>query len=120
MTGRASREKSMAPRKDVRIGDVLAIPLGDASVAAGVVLHVSKRIRDGIIVGYVDRLFPSIEAIDVGTLDGSFTHGPQYTSAQMVREGDWPVVGQRPDLANPDRVPVLRIATTLYRGDEVV
>src|SRR5438128_4633549 len=98
----------------------MGVALGDGQVGAGLVLHVSKRIRDGIIVGYFDRLFPSAEAIDIEDLDIPFPHLPQYTAAQIVREGDWPVVGRRPDLTGPGRVPLLRVVAHLYRGDELI
>src|ERR1044072_2282986 len=105
--------KTAESRGSVQVGDVIAVPLGDGQVVAGLVLHVSNRIRDGIIVGYFDPLFPSPVAIDVENLGMPFTHHPQYTAAQTVRDGKWPIVGRRPDLTGPDRVPVLRVVSHL-------
>src|SRR5947209_6401383 len=101
-------------------GDVIAVPLAPNQVAAGLVLHVSKRIRQGMIVGFYDRLFDSPDVVRIDQLGGPFVRMPNYTSTKMVREGIWPIVGHSPELLSDATVPVLRAAYDLYLGDEWV
>ncbi|HEY0604588.1 MAG TPA: hypothetical protein VGD58_16845 [Herpetosiphonaceae bacterium] len=110
----------MPAKKRVQAGDIIAIPFGEQQVAVAIVLHLSKEIVNGIMVGIYDRCYGSIDEIRVEDLGGDFIDVPNYTGKQMVRDGDWPVIGHRADLLAATPIPELRSANILYHKDTVV
>jgi len=110
----------MGKSPSIREGDIVGIPLGEGMVAAGIVLHVSTRIKNGILMGFYDQLFDSIETINVEALGKKFIATPNYTGKQLLTSRHWKVVGHSPRLLKEANIPELRAAYTLYRKDEVV
>jgi hypothetical protein len=110
----------MARKAQVKEGDILAIPFGEDLVAAGIVLHVSKCIRNAMMVGFYDRLFRSADEIDVSALGGPFIATPKYASTRTVPEGVWTVVGHNPELLAAAHIPELRVSTGLYYKDDFI
>jgi hypothetical protein len=101
-------------------GDIIAIVLRSDMIAVGIVLHISKRYRHGILVGYFDRCFSSMEEIDVNTLIPQFAFTPNYTSKRIVELGEWPIIGHSDVLLSKSSVPILVSVTTLFLKDEIV
>ena len=66
--------------KRIRVveGNLIGIPLDNNMVAVGIILHVSREIKDGIMVGYYDQTFPSIQAISIDEIDGDFIDTQKY------------------------------------------
>lgn len=110
----------MPYRKRVKPGDVVAIPLGPQAVAVALVLHKSGDIRTGIVVGYYDKLFSSVDEIHIATLGGPFIGVPNYTFTRPIWHEEWKVIGNSPELLAATQLPILRIVAHLYDGDEVV
>ncbi|HEX6290919.1 MAG TPA: Imm26 family immunity protein [Herpetosiphonaceae bacterium] len=110
----------MTTKHQVKEGDIIAIPFDDQRVAAALILHVSKVFRNAILIGIYEQVFPSIDAIDLQTLGGPFIGVPNYTGKQMVRDGDWPVIGNSAALFAAATIPELRVVDTVYYKDTPV
>jgi hypothetical protein len=111
---------SMARTRTVRAGDLIDVPFGEGQVAVGIVLHTSREFFSrSMLVGFYDRVFPAAAAIDVTVLGRPFIATPQYVSKRMVREG-WPVIGHSEELLAAMKLPELRVAYELYRGDTFI
>ena len=106
--------------RTVREGDLIAIPLADRLIAVGIVLHVSKLFKNGIMMGYFRQPFESVDKILASDLKPEFVTTPNYTSAQIIRNGFWKVIGHDEDLLRKVRIPELRSAYDIYVGDIVV
>ena len=104
----------------VRPGDIIGVRLEEGKVAVGIVLHVSGLFKDAIMIGFYDRLFDSIEDIDVESLGGGFIETPNYTGRQLVTSGRWKIVGNSPTMLAAAHVPELRVVYTLYCKDQVI
>ena len=110
----------LTKRVKVVEGDLIAIPLNENVVAVGIILHVSKRIRNGIIVGYYNLIFSSVEAISIDEIGGEFVDTPNYTGKQLVTKGPWQLVGHSDELLASATIPELAVVTTIYYKDEIV
>ena len=104
----------------VRHGDVFAVPVPGHGHVAGIVLHISKRIRTGMLTGYFDSIFTSLASIAADPLLFPFVQTPNYTSTRLIETGQWPFVKSDPDRLASLTIPILRIVNTLYLKDEVV
>lgn len=104
----------------VRAGDLFCVIPDEGLAVVGIVLHVSKLIKNGILVGFYDQCFESVEDIDIEALRGEFITTPNYTGKQLIAEGRWRIVGHSPALLASARIPELRIVNTVYFKDEVV
>jgi hypothetical protein len=110
----------MTSRKRVKAGDIIAVSLRENSIAIGMVLYVSKTIRNGIMVGFYNRLFTSIDEVDFTTLGPDFITTPNYTGKQDITTGRWKVIGNRPDLLAKTTIPELRSVSHVYYKDDMV
>jgi hypothetical protein len=110
----------LQPPRRAREGDLLWVPVSPDRNAVGLVLFVSRRFRNGMIVGFFRQLFSSPEEVDVGALAEPFVRTPNYTSALLVSKGNWRLIGNSPELLGRCSVPVLRVAASLYYKDEVI
>ena len=110
----------MSRKVSVHPGDIIAVTLRNTGVVPGLVLHVSKYFRKGMIVGFYDALFPDAAQIHIEELGGPFIETPNYTSVEMVQEGDWPIIGQSAELLSSSNVPTLRVVYDLFLRDDVV
>lgn len=116
-----TQEKSkIAKSNKVKPGDIIAIVLRSDMIAVGIVLHISKRYRNGMLVGYFDRCFSSMEEIDVDVLIPQFVFTPNYTSKRIVELDEWLVIGHSDALLSKSPVPILVSVTTLFLKDEIV
>lgn len=107
-------------RKTVKPGDIIAVPLEGLGVAVGLALHVSKHFKNGMMIGFYDQLFDSINQVDIANLGGDFIEVPNYTGVQIIRKGDWKIVGHSPELLATAEIPVLRVVNAIYYKDEIV
>jgi hypothetical protein len=112
--------KTSSRTKAIKPGDIFAIPLSPTLFAVGIALHMSRRFRNGMLTGYFNVCYTSLEAIRVDELEPDFIFIPNYTSVKLVQEGDWPLVGHNSQLLEQIEIPVLVSVTTLYRRDEIV
>lgn len=110
----------MKKRSEVKPGDIVGVPLGERMVAVGIALHVSTRVENGMMIGFYDQLFESMEDIDIKALGGEFIETPNYTGVQLITSGQWKVVANSPELLAAASIPKLRVVYTLYYKDEVV
>lgn len=110
----------MATRKRIKPGDLFSIPLGKDAVAVAIVLHVSKRFRNGMLVGVYDKVFDSLNTINLDLLPKQFVSTPNYTSTRSITEGHWTIIAHRPELLEGLTIPKLRAAGTVYYKDEIV
>jgi hypothetical protein len=101
-------------------GNIVSIPLDEGMVAVGIVLHVSARIKNGVMIGFYDQLFESVEDIDLKALGSEFIEIPNYTSKQLITSGRWKIIGNSPESLAAANISELRAAYTLYYKDEVV
>ena len=108
----------MRMRKAVKPGDIVAVPLDEAMVAVGIVLHVSSRFKNSMMIGFYDYVFESIEEVD--RLGGDFIDTPNYTGVQLISKDRWQVIGHSLDLLAEATIPKLRVVTHVYYKDEVV
>ncbi|CUS04923.2 protein of unknown function [Candidatus Promineifilum breve] len=107
-------------RHRVKPGDIFAIPLPTETFAVGIALHISKYFKNGMLAGYFDRCFLSIDAINISELEPEFAFTPNYTSKRIVALGEWPIIGYSEALLARATVPILVSVTTLFYKDEVV
>jgi len=110
----------MGKSSGVKDGDIVGVPLSEGMVAVGIVLHLSVRVKNGMLIGFYNHLFDSIEDIDVELLEGEFIETPNYTGKQLVTSRRWKVVGNNPELLAEANIPELRAVYTLYHKDEAV
>lgn len=110
----------MSRKLAVEPGDIVAVPLGDKMVAAGIVLHISTVFRGSMMIGFYNKLFTSVEEIDVKTIGGNFIETPNYTGKQLITKGRWKVIGNSQELLEAASIPQLRVVNTLYYKDEIV
>jgi hypothetical protein len=104
----------------VKVGDIFAVPLEEELIAAGIVLHISKYWRGGILVGFFNRRFRAVDQVAVSDLAVEFAFTPNYTGKKILTAGDWPIVGSRPDLVEPNVIPKLVSVTHVFYKDEVI
>lgn len=107
-------------KKKIEPGDVIGVPLSDDVAVAGLVLYVSKQFRNGIMVGFYNRPFRSIEDININELAGEFVDTPNYVIKDVITEGDWKRLGHSPDLLHKAVIPELRVAYDIYQGDQLI
>ena len=116
-----TEEKLNIPKQGrIKPGDIFAIPIGANIVAVAIVLHISKRFKNGMLAGYFDKCFSSLEALAIDKLSPRFVFTPNYTSRRIVELGEWPVVGYSETLLSKSTIPILVSVTTLYYKDEIV
>ncbi len=106
-------------RTRVKPGDLIGIPLAEDQVAVGLVLHISKVFTGSMLVGYYKQTFPSLEAVRPAVLGGEFIGTPNYTGTEVVRSGDWRVIGHNAELLAAAIIPELRVVGDLYYKDEI-
>jgi len=104
----------------VRRGDLLWIPVCPDKHAVGIVLHLSKYIRNGMIVGFFHCPFKSEEDVHSAELELSFMETPKWTSQQLVSEGYWKIIGNRNRLLVALPPLFFRIGSSLYQNDTPV
>jgi hypothetical protein len=107
-------------KKRVNPGDIIAVDLGDKMVAAGIVIFLSKWLHNGMLVGFYDQLFKTIDEVDIAQLGGPFIRTPNYTGKQLISTGQWHVIGNSPELLSVAEVPELRVAYDLMFKDDFV
>lgn len=110
----------MATHIRVKPGDLIAIPLEENMVAVGIILHVSKRFKDAIMVGYYDQLFNSVEDISAEKITQPFVDTPNYTGRKLVTKGPWQLVGHSEKLLAEAEIPELAVVHHIYYKDEIV
>jgi hypothetical protein len=110
----------MAGKKSVKPGVLFAIPLADDAIAVGIVLHVSKTFKNGMIVGVYDRLFDTFDAINLDRLPEQFIMTPNYTSIEMIKKEHWPLIAYCPERLENVVIPRLRSVGSVYYKDEIV
>lgn len=116
-----TKEKSKSAKSNkVKPGDIIAIALRSDMIAIGIVMHISKRYRNGMLVGYFDRCFSSLEEIDIDALNPHFVFTPNYTSKRIVELGEWPIIGHSDVLLSKSPLPTLVSVTTLFLKDEII
>lgn len=104
----------------VKPGSIFAIPLQTETFAVGIALHISKYFRNGMLAGYFDKCFSSMDAINIHELNPEFVFTPNYTSKRIVDLGEWSLVGYSESLLARSTIPILVSVTTLFYKDEVV
>ena len=104
----------------VNEGMIFCIPLVESKYAIGIVLHVSKLFKRSIIVGFFERIIDELEDAKLLSVDSAFITTPNYTGQQMLRDGDWPIVDMRPDIAVKATIPHLRAGRNIFFKDERV
>ena len=105
-----------------RLGQIFRIPLDDEKWTYGIIIFESKRIKDGVLIGIYDALSTSEhdELNDVECGKKSLLEAPNYTSVKIISKGDWPLVSTNRELAEAIELPVLRVAYSLFEGDEEI
>ncbi len=89
----------------MRVGDVIAVPAGDAERECQV-LYVSTYFRDVVLLG----VLPAVQGERYELLI--------YTAAlASVRAGDWKIVGTKEPF-EPELLSTRIVATDVWRGDE--
>jgi Immunity protein 26 len=101
-------------------GDIICVPLREGLVVAGIVLNVSKRFRDAVMIGFYDRAFSSRESIELRDLGEHFIDTPNYTWKEDVLSGQWQIVGNSTELLSRAAIPHLAVSYSLYFKDEFV
>ena len=105
----------------VNIGDVFYIKLDEEHYAVGIVMHISRSFKKGVIIGIFDKLVQTISKFEPQEfLSAPFFDSPNYTGIQILKEGDWPIVGNHPELLVEKEIPLLRAGGSVYHKDEVV
>jgi len=97
----------MTPRKAIRLGDIIAIPFDTNGVAVAIILHISKYIRNAVMLGIFREIFPTIEQIDPSHVGESFIWTPNYTGRREITDGAWQILAHRPDLVAHFEIPLL-------------
>lgn len=105
-----------------RVGQIFRIPLDNENWTYGIIIFESKRIKDGVLIGIYDALstseYDKLKDVESGKI--SLLEVPNYTSAKIINKGDWPLVLTNRELAESIELPVLRVAYSLFKGDEEI
>ena len=111
---------SLAKLRRVSPGDLIAIPLAPNVFGVGLVLHVSKTIRNAMMVGYLNVVIDSANDFNPTGLSCDFIETPNYTGTRLVAPGRWQIIGHSQELLDEAAVPHLRWIDELWFKDEVV
>ena len=112
--------KNQTSRTKVVPGDLFAIPLPNNLYAVGIVLHVSKVFKDGIMVGLYNQSFRSTVDFNPKDINSEFIEVPNYTSKKLIHNDIWPKVGHDQQLLSKAETPLLAASFSLYLKDEIV
>lgn len=105
----------------VNLGDIFVIELDAHKFALGIVLHVSKTFKRGMIVGIFNKLFENIDNVSLETIGNiGFVDLPNYVSTDIFKSGNWKIVKNLPELKAKYPVPALIAGNTLYQGDKII
>jgi hypothetical protein len=118
----ATIEVSKPTRRQNKVqpGDLFAIQLPDKQFVIGIVLHVSKRFKNGILVGLYDQTFNSISNFKPADIASGFYDVPNYTGKDLICDDIWPRIGHDEQLLSVAQVPYLAVTGSLYYKDDVV
>lgn len=101
-------------------GDLFTIPLQTNLYAVGIVLHVSKVFKDGIMVGLYEQSFQSIVNFKPEHINSEFIDVPNYTSKKLIHNDIWPKIGHNQQLLLGAEIPYLAASFSLYFKDELI
>lgn len=105
----------MSKRIISKVGDVIAIPLGEDSFALTAITYVSKYFKNCIAIG----VFPNLlrEPAVPSDMPSEFAIHPLFVGKQLVTAGVWPRVGHV-NLQRPfDSPPEFLVADHVFHGD---
>ena len=111
----------MTTRVKIKNGDVFRIQLNEKNYTLGIVLHVSKVFKQSALVGIFDRPLSHSSEVDPQSLiNTQFYDVPNYTGTQMMKQGEWPILGNFPEMLKGREIPLLRASYHIYYKDEVI
>jgi hypothetical protein len=81
------------------------------------VLHVSKYIRNGMVIGVFPHLFSSEADVQEAELHPPFVDTPKWTGQLLASPTAWKIIGKLPPEDAARQPAAFRIGPTLYEGD---
>ena len=111
----------MSEKVKPREGDVFSIEIDVSCFVFGVILHLSKEIKDGMLIAIFDKPFNSQDGIvDLQPDAFPLLDVPNYTSKKAFIAENWQILSSRPDISEAIEIPQLIAGNTLYFKDEIV
>ncbi len=105
----------------IDVGDGFLIKLDEEYSVLGIVMHISKSFKQSMMIGIFDKLLCIESNIDPQTFaETQFFDTPNYTGTQLLKKGDWKIVGHFPELLEGKEIPLLRAGGSVYHKDDVV
>lgn len=111
---------TMTKHPKITPGDIIAVQLEPELFSVGLILHISKAFKNGIMVGFYDCSFNSLANIRTEELGGEFIFTPNYTSKKLVILGPWKLIGHSGKLLADAKIPELLAGNSVYHKDNIV
>lgn len=111
------------PRQKLNIGDIFLISdilpnyelLNPNSIRMGKIIYISKSFKK--IIGFRVSL-DSFEQTPEDITNIEFSDNVLYTSNQLLRDGDWKIIGNQPVSTKEDDLTLRLVSNRLYRLDD--
>lgn len=108
------RELFLKTRKRKFAGDVVGIPFSNSQMVQGVVLWQSFYYKNVILVGICKQVM----SFDDNAPELSPFLSMVYTSAGLIKEGDWKIIGKT-DVSWPEAISTRLVSSNLWIGDRL-
>ena len=121
LTAKRSLKTARRTSKDIKLGDIIAVPLGRNSYALGKLVYQSRKSSGLVLIRFYNSVLPNLKDIELVARSGSCS---LWTGIPALVSGRWPTLGNEPinedDLQCSKYVIARPKGYGLYQGDKMV